>query len=240
VGGLAVNTSQDAKTVRILRRGIGIVGLALPIVVTAGSLYYRRTWPGSLSGTYYTEMRNIFVGALWAVGVFLICYRIGRLDDWLGWIAGLAAILVAIFPTTPDSSTTDVSDADKWIGRIHYSSAAVLFGLLAVFCLFLFTRVDRRKRVTERKHVRNRIYRACGIVIAAAGVVALASNLLSDATYDRYKPLLICEALAVFAFGVAWLVKGETIFKDSQADLTAGDTGGAQDLTQEPATAAPS
>ena len=237
---MAVNTSQDAKTVRILRRGVGIVGLALPIVVTAGSLYYRGEWPGSLSGTYYTEMRNIFVGALWAVGVFLICYRIGRVDDFLSWVAGLAAILVAIFPTTPDSSTTDVSSADKWIGRIHYGSAAVLFGLLAVFCLFLFTRVDKRKKVTARKYVRNRIYRACGIVIAAAGVVALASNLLSDTAYDRFKPLLICEALAVFAFGVAWLVKGETIFKDSQADSTGEDTGGAPNVSPEPATVSPS
>lgn len=96
----------------------------------------------------------------------------------------------------------------------------MLFGLLAIFCLFLFTRVDRRRRVTGRKQVRNRIYRACGIVIATAGVVALASNLLSDAAYDRYKPLLTCEALAVFAFGVAWLIKGETIFKDSHADST--------------------
>jgi hypothetical protein len=70
-------------------------------------------------------------------------------------------------------------------------------------------------------------------------VVALASNLLSDTAYDRFKPLLICEALAVFAFGVAWLVKGETIFKDSHADSTGMDSG-AQELAPQSATAAPS
>jgi hypothetical protein len=218
VDSLPTKTSQDATTVRILRRGVGIVGILLPIVLTLGSLAWGHGVPGSMSGTYYTEMRDFFVGGMWAVGVFLICYRCGWPDDLLGPITGGLAILVAVLPATPDSEVTEVSTTERVIGYLHYGSASVFFVLLAVFCFALFTRISPTKGATPQKLVRNRIYRICGGVIIAAGLLALVSNFLPESVRDAVKPLLICEALAVFAFGAAWLVKGETVFKDSQTD----------------------
>jgi hypothetical protein len=208
--------SQDASTIRFLRRGIGIVGILLPIVLVAGTAVTEGSaLPGSLSGSYYTWARDIFVGGVWAIGVFLVCYRRRPLDDLLSTAAGLFAIAVAVFPTAPDQSTTTVASSAKMVAAVHYVSASLLFALLAVFCLVLFTAIDPARAVTPQKLIRNRVYRTCGVVILVAMALALASGFLPLSVRDSLKPMLICEAVAVFAFGVAWLVKGETIFRDS-------------------------
>jgi hypothetical protein len=66
-----------------------------------------------------------------------------------------------------------------------------------------------------KKKVRNGIYYACGGIILGAMVLALGSLFLSVSAYDTIHPLFWCESIAIVAFGLAWLVKGETIFKDS-------------------------
>jgi hypothetical protein len=226
---LPAKPPQDAATILLLRRGIGIVGMALPFVLTIGNALFvhRFTLLGSISGSYYTHMRDVFVGSLCAIGVFLICYRYERLDDLLSTLAGVLAITVAVFPTTPDRRIVAITSTDTAIGRVHMISAAALFLLLAFFCLFLFTRTDRPPaQVTAKKRTRNRIYYACGGIILACVVLALASNLLSAPAQDTVKPLFWCETIAVLAFGAAWLVKGETIFKDSQPPATEMPGGG--------------
>jgi hypothetical protein len=59
-----------------LRKAIGIVGFALPIVIMIGKMILQG--PGiqhSVSGYYYTVMRDVLVGSLCAIGVFLWSYR---------------------------------------------------------------------------------------------------------------------------------------------------------------------
>ncbi|MCM0675533.1 hypothetical protein NCC78_12645 [Micromonospora phytophila] len=214
-----VKPPQDALTVRRLRLGIGVVGIALPIVLPVGNalLTDRFALLGSISGYYHTDMRDVFVGSMCAVGVFLIWYRYRRLDDLLGTIAGVLAIAVALFPTATDAPAGSLSTIDVTIGRVHQVSAAALFVLLAVFCLWLFPMSGRRARATRGTRVRNGVYRTCGIVILAAIALGVASNALPESVQDTLKPLFWCEAVAVFAFGVAWLVKGEAVFRDAGA-----------------------
>ncbi len=209
---------QDALTVRHLRRGIAYVAIALPFVVAIGNMLFARrfTLPGSISGTYYTDMRDVFVGSLCAIGVFLICYRYDKVDDRLSTVAGILAIGVALFRTTPNRQTTTVTTTDTVIGWVHLVCAVALFLALACFCFFLFTRSDPAQR-TSRKRVRNGIYYACGGIILAAIALAAASTALPGSLYDTLKPLFWCEAIAVVAFGTAWLVKGEKIFSDAAA-----------------------
>ncbi|MFU8871628.1 DUF998 domain-containing protein [Micromonospora sp. SL4-19] len=218
---------QDALTVRRLRLGIGVVGIALPIVLTVGNalLTGRFILLSSISGSYYTDMRNVFVGGMCAIGVFLICYRYRRLDDVLSTVAGLLAIAVALFPTATGVPAGALSPTDIMIGRVHLISATALFLLLAVFCIFLFPMPDwATVPTTPRTRVRNRIYHACGGVILGAIALAVASNALPQSTQGTLKPLFWCEALAVFAFGTAWLVKSEALFSDEQ--LEGGPPGG--------------
>jgi hypothetical protein len=224
---LLAKPPQDAATIRTLRRGIGVVALALPVVLTVGNILLARrfTLLGSISGSYYTAMRDVFVGSMCAIGVFLICYRYEKRDDRLSTLAGVLAIAVALFRTTSGDPTVKLTSTDTAIGWVHQLSAVALFVVLAYFCFFLFTRTDSAKQPSPRKRLRNRLYRACGgVILACMGLAALA-NALPAAARDTIKPLFWCEAIAVLAFGAAWMVKGETIFRDAQADLAAVATG---------------
>lgn len=95
-------TSRDAiKTYRYLRVGMvgAVVLLAVSIVLerrTAGGC-----WQTSISAYYYTPVRAIFVGGLFAVGLSLIVIKgRGLLEDlWLN-LAGMLAPVVAVAPTT--------------------------------------------------------------------------------------------------------------------------------------------
>ena len=46
-------------------------------------------------------MRELFVGVLWAIGVFLILYKLVEFswESRLSTLAGTAAVVVALFPT---------------------------------------------------------------------------------------------------------------------------------------------
>ena len=194
-----------------LRRAIGGIGIALPFVLVIGNLLL--TGEGlrsSLSSYYYTGMRDIFVGSLCAVGVFLFCYRYDRADDLMANIAGASAIGVALLPTRP---TVPTSMTQIVVGWVHLTFAAVFFALLAWFCLVPFTRDDGAP--TPRKMVRNTVYRACGIVILACLVLAAVNGILvPPAVANWLHGLFWLESLAALAFGVAWFVKGDTVLRD--------------------------
>lgn len=201
---------QDPQTVQRLRFGVGVIGFLLPIVLLVGNIITsaRLTLLASMSASYYTHMRNVFVGSLCAIGVFLICYRHDRREDRLSSLAGVFAILVAMFPTLPPTSVTPhPTQVQTTVGILHLCFAAGLFGLLAFFCLRLFG--DSRGRPGHRIH--NAVYLVCGwvvvgctVMIAAAGVLHFAWDLPLTLTY-------VGEAVSVFAFGVAWLVKSAAI-----------------------------
>ncbi|MEV6207888.1 DUF998 domain-containing protein [Kitasatospora sp. NPDC051914] len=201
---------QDPQTVQRLRFGVGIIGFLLPIVLPIGNIVTsaRLTLLASMSASYYTHMRNVFVGSLCAIGVFLICYRHDRREDRLSSLAGVFAILVALFPTLPPSSVTPhPTQVQTTVGILHLCFAAGLFGVLAFFCLRLFG--NSRGQAGHR--FRNGVYLVCGwvvvgctVMIAAAGVLHFAWDLPLTLTY-------VGEAVSVFAFGVAWLVKSAAI-----------------------------
>jgi hypothetical protein len=209
---------QNAVTsYRDLRRGIGILGLILPVALVLGKLGLER----SVSAYYYTDMRNWFVGTMWATGFFLIFYRYGKPDTVLSSIAGVLAILVSLFPTTPEELNPPAHEVV--IGAFHLVFAAGFLLLLAYFCLFLFTRSDvSPPDMTRHKKLRNKIYRGCGIAITAGIVIAaLLEWLTSNAFRDAWHPVFWCEAVAVIAFGIAWLIKGETLFADPPEETAA-------------------
>jgi hypothetical protein len=186
-----------------LRRGIGVLAFALPVVVWVGAGLIDHRWrlEPSISDYYYTSMRDYFVGTLFAIGVFLFSYRYDTADDRISTVAALAAFGVALFPTGQhDAGKT--SGTEHWVSHVHFGCAAALFLLLAYFSLFLFTRtgpqdVDGDSR-TKGKRRRDMIYRACGVIMLVA-IVLGATNAVS---------LFLAEALAIYAFAFSWLVKG--------------------------------
>jgi hypothetical protein len=197
-----------------LRKAVGIIGFALPFVLAFGKILLQG--PGiqsSISSYYYTDMRNVFVGSLCAIGVFLMSTKGYDLrDEVAGILACVFAIGVALFPTTPDVGATP---QDKHIGTLHLSFAALLFLTLAYFSLFLFTETASGKHPTPRKLQRNIVYRVCGYTILACILLMVVVAIPAvKSLAERLTPVFWLESLAVVAFGVSWLVKGETILKD--------------------------
>jgi hypothetical protein len=199
-----------------LRKVIGLLGVALPFTLIIGALIFFKTGiQGSISSYYYTGMRDIFVGTLWAIGFFLLSYQgYGRIDNIFGNFACVFAVGVALFPTAPD---IDPSITATWIGRIHLIFAASFFFTLMCFSLFLFTKTNPTQQPTPEKLQRNRVYKACGYTLAVCIVLIamyafLPNKELSPLT--AYHPVFWLETIAILAFGVSWLTKGEAILKD--------------------------
>ncbi|MEC3979291.1 DUF998 domain-containing protein [Amycolatopsis sp. H20-H5] len=195
-----------------LRRAIGVIGVALPLVLILGKLVVDGGGLlDSLSGYYYTDVRDVFVGAMCATGVFLLSYRgYGRTDAVAGDVAAVAAIGLALCPTKPGGARTP---ADNVLGTLHLVFAAVFFLTLAYFCLVQFTKSDAANP-TPRKTQRNIVYRVTGCVILASLVLIVLSNWLLSAETSTLHPALWLETAAILAFGVAWLTKGEAILGD--------------------------
>jgi hypothetical protein len=185
-----------------LRRAIGLIGLALPFVLILGKqLVQGGDLIGSLSGYYYTDLRDVLVGAMCAVGVFLLAYYgHDRIDNLASSVAGLGAIGLALLPTTPDH---DVTAWDRTSGVLHWVFAAVFFLSLAYFCLRLFPHDGEQPPGTGV------VYRVCGVVILACLVLIAATKAFG--LLPALLPALWLESVAVWAFGVAWLVKGQTL-----------------------------
>ncbi|HZM78629.1 MAG TPA: hypothetical protein VFC19_23115 [Candidatus Limnocylindrales bacterium] len=203
------SVTQDSTTIKRLRLGIGLVGIWLPFVVTIGHSVNvgRFTLPSSISGAYYTSMRDVFVGSMSAVGVFLIFYRTSRAADILGTIAGLAAIAVALFPAKSGAADLMVSSADAPGGVVHTVAAAVLFLSLAAFCFFLFPQSSRPPRKV--------VYYVSGLVIILGFALALlGSRILPDDVEATVHPLFWGETVAIIAFGVAWFTKSNAVMPD--------------------------
>lgn len=197
-----------------LRRAVGMIGILLPFVLLVGKLLIDGPGlPGSISAYYYTGMRDVLVGLLFAQGTFLLSYRYDRRDTLAAALAGIGVIGVALFPTQPP----DPTPLDVVIGLVHVSFAGLFFLSTAYISYFLFTLSDGHP--TPRKLQRNRLYRVCGITIVACLVLQVAAdNLLPRAVIDTWHPVFWLEALAVVAFGTSWLVKGETIMRDDGRD----------------------
>jgi len=197
-----------------LRKAVGIIGLALPFVLALGKMILQGPGiEGSISGYYYTDLGNVFVGSLCAIGVFLMSTRgYDRRDEIAGRLACIFAVGVALFPTTP---SVDPTSPEKIIGAVHLTFAGLLFLTLAFFCLALFTLTDPEQTPTRQKLRRNVLYRVSGITILVCIALVAVVHLPSvNDLVGRLSPVFWLESIAIVAFGVAWLIKGETILKD--------------------------
>ncbi len=211
------NYNNLVITHKTLRRAIGIVGIIMPLILFLGALMFCQMGiQSSISAYYHTCMRDVFVGIMCVIGVFLFAYRgyENEEDNFVSNLGGIFAIGVAFFPTTASHSVTQL---DKILGWMHLSFAVLFFMTLVYFSLCLFTRTDVEKQPTEMKLKRNRVYRVCGYVMAVALLLIVVINLLPIDTkmmFAPYKPIFWLEAIAIVAFGISWLTKGGTILID--------------------------
>jgi hypothetical protein len=202
----------------VLRKLVGWIGMLLPFALMIGNAAMNAARPDSMSGYYYTPMRNVFVGALCALGVFLVAYDgYDNVDRWITNIAGLCAIGVAFCPTKPSGP---VSTWQNVAGYAHVVFAICTFTALGLMAL-RFAKDDRTPAAPAvpapagtqpaASRLEDIAYRVCGLMIFACVVLAVASNFLPSPVFASWPVLFILEATAVLAFGVSWFVKGTTL-----------------------------
>ena len=218
---MALDTRDVVLSFYRVRQALGWLGLLMPVALIGGQLALGLPLPPSLSDFYYTPLRDVFVGILVALGVFLLTYLGHRQptalvsDRNVSTVAGLGAIGVALFPNdTLDPCAGAQIPALDPSGTLHALSAGLFLTMTAVFCLVLFRRSDGTVP-TPLKRRRNRVYLACGLAIAAA-LVALGAyfTLLEPerrCDIQEWRPVLWLEVVTVLAFGFCWLVKGRGI-----------------------------
>lgn len=212
---------QNALVVsyKFLRVTVGVLGMGMPLILYAGGkLIFGFGVRQSLSAYYHTDMRDVLVGILFALGVFLLSYKgYGRADDLAGNLACFFAIGVALFPTLREGET---SEAAQRISIVHHIFAAGFLLTLTYFALFLFTKSNKKpSEMTPLKRIRNTIYRVCGVVMFLS-ILLLAIYFLTQGGEGPFLgssvPIFWLETIAIFAFGVSWFVKSEVILKDKE------------------------
>ena len=210
-----------------LRRAIGWFGIALPIFLFLAFTfqYPHCSLPPSISHFYYTGLGTYFTGTLFAVAIFLFHYRMPEKTDRLAaQIAAVAALVVACCPTNPYCNSCITCIQIEWIPhpiatKLHYGAALVFFLVLAFFCICLFTKTHATLPETPQKIIRNRLYTICGYTI----LICIALLALQEwQWFIQRVPLIkgssttfVAESIALLAFGISWLVKGETLWKDA-------------------------
>jgi hypothetical protein len=199
-----------------LRIGVGALAILLPpALVIVDGLWFNGGWSSrdSLSDYYYSGARELFVGTLCAVGVFLIAYKVAEknLDNTLSGVAGVAAVGVALFPTNNDASValTPLQDelTEGFVAGIHYGCAVVFISLLAALSVYFGIREGKRPARQTRRPPRfwRDFHWICAGVIGAALLFMLVAQVGDVGPKDA---LFIGETVAVLAFAVSWLAKG--------------------------------
>ncbi len=214
----AADKEHLAEGYRFLMRCVGVLAFSLPFVVPLGDyLIDGQGIRGSISAYYYGRTGGYFVGSLCAMALFFFSYnhreRPGfRSDKWMSKAATVAALGVALLPTASNGGAATGGAAV--VATLHLASAAILFGLLAAFCLYQFTKTaavtaevtelrDKLMRVlrpheregTDGTGLKNIIYRVCGWII----VLCIALVAVSNAAGLGW--LFWLEEVAVLAFG---------------------------------------
>ena len=208
----AAHAPKDLSN-RAHRRLIGVLGILLPLLLylvagmrpTTGLASWSLL--PSVSAYYYTGAVGIFVGVLFALSLFLLSYRgyEGVITDRVvGGLGGCAALGVALFPTAPPSGISAPSWWATGLQTVHYVSAVILFLSFITFAIWLFRKssIPRNEDRDMDKRRRNAIYLACGIAMIV-GLLWAGSSMITHA------PIFWAETLAIVAFAVSWLVKGE-------------------------------
>jgi hypothetical protein len=232
---------EDPQVVsyQALRKTIGWLGILLPFVMIIGAWLFWgcTTLQPSISHYFYTNMREVFVGVLCAVALFLFTYTgPNKVDGWVSNVAGVFALGVALFPTTvlcksftgfttefvcfPCQQHVTSLTRIPYHATLHFICAALFFIILGLMSVFLFRLSDCPKaQQSPQKRKRNVVFLVCGLVIFAS--IGAAGIYMLLARYDEQSTFILwSEAIALLAFGISWLTKGEAYLKD-KPDYTA-------------------
>ena len=205
-----------------LRKIVGFLGITFPVILILGAVAFGacKGFQDSISDYHNTSMRDVFVGLLSAIPLFLFMYVAydDIKDKIAAKVAGITGFMVAIFPDEIDKNECAIQvlqNIPQWMATVHFISATIFFLTLAYFSIFLFTKSNQLKKdQTPAKKKRNLIYRVCGYIMIACILFLLLYFKVPviKANLPQFTVLFL-ETIALWAFGFSWIVKGEAIIK---------------------------
>lgn len=225
------------RTYYELRAAVGILGIALPFVLSIG-LFIMKCCPiqDSISQYYYTRIGSYLTGTLCAVGLFMFFYKGYKEDNYkdgllCNW-AALFAVGVAFIPMQLNENEVCCrycivffTDGCHWWRVLHFVSAGLLFLTFGYLSFFKFTKSCYEKHIYRktRKYYRNIVYKTCGIIIFSCilvlGVYNANKNWGTGLKIETFTFWM--ESFMLVAFGTSWLVKGGGFrwLNDKEADM---------------------
>ncbi len=238
---------EEAKNVRRemvlsyygVRTALGVLAIGLTVVLIAGGLLAEGKMQASISDSFHTSMRDIFVGTLFTIGIFLIALR-GQSPAGSHWITsdpitkiiGVAALGVALFPNSnPFPEATTLSQHMLGVNvspSFHYLSAQVFFVFITIYCY--------RTLPDGAGRFHRHFFLLCGhaILILLVGI-NVTSYLKIAGAHDakafvlENKLVFWLEAIGLWIFAFAWLVKGNDELRQSGVETEAeAETGPGQ------------
>jgi small-conductance mechanosensitive channel len=226
-----------------MRKAIGWLGMLLPFLLLAGNYIlndsdifnnklfvkiredyryeYLSSFKSSVSHYYYTTVGEIFTGTLFAVALFMFCYKGHplRKGDWglsdsaMANLAGIFALGVVMFPTSSEDFIQDNMRnflSSDTIGYIHYAFAVGFFIALAVMSIINFRRAEKQELFGTGDD--DPFFLRCGILMLGCLLLVPVFSGYLEAEYEWLEKIhstFMLEAIALVAFGLSWLKKGK-------------------------------
>jgi hypothetical protein len=210
-----------AEDYRKLRKRIGYIALAFPVVLIAWGAYWGLGDQPTLSNYYYATdpvgeridafpVRLWFCGILFAVGVFLYKYQ-GFSDNENRWlsVAGLFVLGVAIFPMSRGGKG-DWDWVLAWTGLPQLSLHGIC-ALLAFVCIAIVIVWYSESTLSELKTTRPVAYKwfklaylLIAIFMIVSIIIAITLHILH---HGQGSYILAAEWCGIWAFAGYWFVK---------------------------------
>ncbi|MEO8535259.1 MAG: hypothetical protein ABI441_15990 [Flavobacterium sp.] len=226
------NENELVLSYLTMRNLIGFSGMLLPVIL----ILTTRTGSNdmiiepSISDYYYTNNGDVLVVLLSVLGVFLFTYNgYNIIEKGLTTLAAICGIGIAFSPTATSSArSSTIHVANETVPIVfgierHFIFAGLFFISLAIISLVYFPKPkDKEQVVTPQKKKRNVIYLICGWVIIASMVLLVLYFIFKPSFLQNIPVVFILEAVAIEAFGLSWITKGQTLWPDYEHYLQKG------------------
>ena len=209
---------QVSRTYRNLRIGLFAIGMLLPLMLIGSDYLHLQSVEirDSISSYYHSPhslTRDLFVGNLFVIGIFLMLYRGYSLHENIALdIAGFLLTLVAVFPTKPlETPTIDEQSFIEQIAyahvplagidlTIHWFAAVGFFLAIAYVAIFVANGTSKKKQ-WERKY--RLIYRVLG------GAMLIVPPVLYFLPWGKQQGIevFLVEVGGIAIFSCYWLTK---------------------------------
>lgn len=197
------------KTYTHLRLGMSTMGFLFPILLLFAGFWLDIPQQPSLSAYYHAhdKTRDIFVGLLVAIGIFLYLYQGDtRLEDWLLNGAGIGAIGVAGFEMAKGNSCATLN-----LGfSLHGLFASIFFATISCACFHVawWPKHDNLGKYLAHHKL---LYSICAVVmltsLALTLVYALWLPLVTKVLLCSYHFIFYIETIGIWGFAAFWLLR---------------------------------